>query len=42
MRLYFCIVDFQKALDFIIRQQVWYKLCTVGIRGEQLEDIHSL
>ena len=32
-KLYCTFVDFRKAFDYIIRDNLWYKLLTLGIRG---------
>ena len=33
-KLYCTFVDFRKAFDYIIRDNLWYKLLTQGIRGK--------
>ena len=33
-KLYCTFVDFRKAFDYIIRDDLWYKLLTLGIRGK--------
>lgn len=35
-KLYCAFVDFTKAFDYIVRENLWYKLIRLGLRGENL------
>ena len=41
-RLYCAFVDFAKAFDYVVRENVWYKLIKIGIRGKILNIIKSM
>ncbi len=40
--LYTAFVDFTKAFDFVVRDNLWYKLIKTGIRGKILNIIKSI
>ncbi|KAL4233737.1 hypothetical protein ACF0H5_008417 [Mactra antiquata] len=41
-KLFVCFVDFTKAFDYLVRQNIFYKLIKYGIRGKMLNIIKSL
>lgn len=41
-KLYVCYVDFTKAFDYLVRENIFYKLIQYGVRGKMLSLIHSL
>ena len=41
-KLYCAFIDFTKAFDYIVRDNLWAKLIKLGIRGKILNIIHSL
>jgi hypothetical protein len=41
-RLYTMFVDFQKAFDYIVHDNLWFKLINVGIEGKMLRIITSM
>ena len=40
--LYCCFVDFTKALDYVERNILWYKLIKIGVRGQMLDIFKSM
>ena len=40
--LYCAFVDFSKAFDYVVRDNVWYKLLKIGVRGKMLDIIKSM
>ena len=40
--LYCACVDFSKAFDYVVRDNVWYKLLKIGVRGKMLDIIKSM
>ena len=40
-KLYCTLIDFTKAFDYVVRDNLWYKLITLGIRGIILNIIKS-
>ena len=40
-RLFCAFVDFTKAVDFIVRDVLWFKLIKLGVRGKLLDIIKS-
>ena len=40
--LYCAFVDFSKAFDNVVRDNVWYKLLKIGVRGKMLDIIKSM
>ena len=41
-KLYALFVDYSKAFDYIVRENLWYKLINLGIKGEILDIIRSM
>ena len=41
-KLYCAFIDFTKAFDYIVRDNLWYKLIKLGIRGKVLNIIRSM
>ena len=41
-RLFCAFIDFTKAFDYIVRDNLWYKLIKVGLRGKILNIIKSM
>ena len=42
-KLYNCaFIDFKKAFDYIVRENLWYKLVNLGLRGKILNIIKSM
>lgn len=41
-RLYCAFIDFTKAFDYMVRENLWYKLIKIGIRGKVLNVIKSM
>lgn len=41
-QLHCAFVDFTKAFDYIVRENIWYKLIRMGIRGNMLNVIKSM
>ncbi|MES9884415.1 MAG: reverse transcriptase family protein, partial [Sedimenticola sp.] len=41
-KLFCAFVDFSKAFDYIVRENMWYKLIKLGIRGKLFNVIKSL
>jgi len=41
-KLFVCFVDYTKAFDLLVRENIWHKLIKLGIRGKMLDIITSL
>ena len=41
-KLYCAFVDFTKAFDYVVRENLWYKLIKFGLRGKVLNIIKSM
>ena len=41
-KLFCAFVDFSKAFDYVVRDNIWYILIHIGIRGEMLNIIRSM
>lgn len=41
-QLYYAFIDFTKAFDYVVRENLWYKLIKMGIRGKILNIIRSM
>ncbi|MES9880123.1 MAG: reverse transcriptase family protein, partial [Sedimenticola sp.] len=41
-KLYCAFIDFTKAFDYIVRENIWFKLIRIGIRGNMLNVIKSM
>ena len=41
-QLYCVFVDFTKAFDYVVRDNLWYKLLKVGVRGRMFDIIKSI
>lgn len=41
-QLYCAFIDFTKAFDYVVRENLWYKLIKMGIRGKILNIIRSM
>jgi len=41
-RLYCVFIDFTKAFDYVVRDNLWMKLIKFGIRGNILNSIKSM
>ena len=41
-QLFCAFVDFTKAFDYIVRENLWYKLIKLGVRGKILNIIQSM
>ena len=41
-KLYCAFVDFTKAFDYVVRENLWYKMIKYGIRGKVLNIIKSM
>ena len=41
-QLYCAFIDFTKAFDYVVRENLWYKLIKMGIRGKILNIIMSM
>ena len=41
-QLYCIFVDFTKACDYVVRDNLWYKLLKVGVRGRMFDIIKSV
>ena len=41
-KLYCAFVDFTKAFDYIVRENLWYKMIKYGLRGKFLNIIMSM
>ena len=41
-KLYAAFIDFTKAFDYVVRENMWYKLLKTGIRGKIINVIKSM
>ena len=41
-KLYCCFIDFTKAFDYIVRDNLWFKLVKLGLRGNILNIVKSM
>ena len=41
-RLYAALIDFTKAFDYVVRENLWLKLIKTGVRGKMLDVIMSM
>ena len=41
-KLYAFFVDYSKAFDYVVRENLWYKLLKVGIKGKVLDIIMAM
>lgn len=41
-KLYCAFIDFTKAFDYVVRENLWYKLIKLGLRGKILNIIKSM
>ena len=41
-KLFCAFVDFTKAFDYVVRENLWYKMIKYGIRGKILNIINSM
>ena len=41
-KLFCAFVDFSKAFDYVVRDNLWYKLIQLGVRGNMLNIIRSM
>ncbi len=41
-KLYCAFVDFSKAFDYVVRENLWLKLIKLGVRGKMLNIIKSI
>ena len=41
-KLYCAFIDFTKAFDYVVRDNLWYKLISLGLRGNILNIIKSM
>ena len=41
-KLYCAFIDFTKAFDYVVRDNLWYKLICLGLRGNMLNIIKSM
>ena len=41
-KLYCAFVDFTKAFDYVVRDNLWFKLVKLGLRGNILNIIKSM
>ena len=41
-KLYTCFIDFSKAFDYVVHDNLWYKLLKIGIRGKIFNILHSM
>ena len=41
-KLYCAFIDFTKAFDYVVRDNLWYKMIKLGIRGKILNIIKSM
>ena len=41
-KLYCAFIDFTKAFDYVVRDNLWYKLINIGLRGNILSIIKSM
>ena len=41
-KLYCAFIDFTKEFDYIVRENLWYKMIKLGLRGNILNIIKSM
>ena len=41
-KLYTCFIDFSKVFDYVVHDNLWYKLLKIGIRGKIFNILHSM
>ena len=41
-KIYCAFIDFTKAFDYVVRENLWYKLVKLGLRGKILNIIKSM
>ena len=41
-KLYCCFIDFTKAFDYVVRDNLWFKLVKLGLRGRILNIVKSM
>ena len=41
-KLYCCFIDFTKAFDYVVRDNLWFKLVKLGLRGNILNIVKSM
>ena len=41
-KLYCAFIDFTKAFDYVVRDNLWYKLVKLGLRGKLLNIVKSM
>ncbi len=41
-KLFCAFVDFSKAFDYVVRDNLWYKIIQLGIRGKMFDIIKSI
>ena len=41
-KLYTCFIDFSKAFDYVVHDNLWYKLLKSGTRGKVFNILHSM
>ena len=41
-KLYCCFIDFTKAFDYVVQDNLWFKLVKLGLRGNILNIIKSM
>ena len=41
-KLYCCFIDFIKAFDYVVRDNLWFKLVKLGLRGNSLNIVKSM
>ena len=41
-KLYAAFIDFTKAFDYVVRENMWYKLLKTGTRGKIINVIKSM
>ena len=41
-RIYTCFIDFTKAFDLLVRENIWVKLIKIGVRGNILNVLRSM
>ena len=41
-KLYCALIDFAKAFDYVVSDNLWFKLIELGIRGNMLNIIKSM
>ena len=41
-KLYVAFIDYTKAFDNVVRENIWYKLLNYGVRGKIIDAIRSM